>query len=418
MIWMDTLLETAKNSNHQELLAISAMQTAIWDIFAVHGYRMIDTPLFESYDLYSQYAPHIKKDCIKTIDRDGEVLALRSDITLSLIQSVAQEYKNRDAYAKYAYISPVFLPYQGKHSAGHVFLQAGAEIIGSDATDCDSELLDMALKIVETLGVTQCQTAIGSVAYMKGLYEAMNLTKEQQEAFELAMEARNGMAIRELSARWHIDEEYVTILETLAMSGGPYEDVIETVRSFCKNDTMRNALERLDRIVRELRWIRPQERIYLEFIASNHLDYYTDMMFKIYALGAPYALVSGGRYNELAGKFGKARPACGFGLNLQLLREYIELYGEKKAEDKDLDILIFYSKSDATIWRSVEILRHNGWRTIAVKEGAPIHTNEARWVFTYDEAGFTGQSDMSMQKLLWLTTAEYRDAVDEHTDYR
>jgi ATP phosphoribosyltransferase regulatory subunit HisZ len=47
------------------------------------------------------------------------------------------------------------------------------------------------------------------------------------------------------------------------------------------------------------------------------LGYYTGTIFEVYDPAVAFALGGGGRYDELLGRFGEARPACGAGLDLQ-----------------------------------------------------------------------------------------------------
>jgi ATP phosphoribosyltransferase regulatory subunit len=51
------------------------------------------------------------------------------------------------------------------------------------------------------------------------------------------------------------------------------------------------------------------------------LDYYTGIHFELFVAGAGRAAGSGGRYDDLMGRFGRAMPAVGVALDLDTLAE-------------------------------------------------------------------------------------------------
>src|SRR5690606_19624844 len=50
-------------------------------------------------------------------------------------------------------------------------------------------------------------------------------------------------------------------------------------------------------------------------------DYYTGVRFAAYAAGAPDAVLRGGRYDELLGKYGRAAQATGFAIDLEAVAQ-------------------------------------------------------------------------------------------------
>ncbi len=70
------------------------------------------------------------------------------------------------------------------------------------------------------------------------------------------------------------------------------------------------------------------ERIIFDFGLVRSLGYYTGAVFQVYdpAYGVPIG--SGGRYDELLGRFGRPLPAVGFALNVE--RVHIALTGEER----------------------------------------------------------------------------------------
>jgi ATP phosphoribosyltransferase regulatory subunit HisZ len=59
------------------------------------------------------------------------------------------------------------------------------------------------------------------------------------------------------------------------------------------------------------------DRVILDLGLVRELGYYTGAVYEIYDPAVGFALGGGGRYDELIGRFGEGRPACGLTLDLQ-----------------------------------------------------------------------------------------------------
>lgn len=383
---MVTTLDMVKNIHHHELRQVARIQETLLRFFNLHGCKMVETPVFEPYDLYSDSFPYLRRQFIKTFDNDGSVLVLRPDVTMPLVKSLAQEYKDGKEYLKFAYITNVFLDYQGRHRGGKEFLQGGAEILGSAEPDCDSEMILMAMNILQDLKVTDIQVDIGTVAYSEAFFRELKLPDKTRAVSRIkeAVESRNMDAIAALCRELKLKADDTELLLALPTMFGVYGETIGRARSLCRNAAMEAALDRLEEIVTQLQWEKGDSKFYLDFAFSNRVNYYTDMVFKIYAFGAPYELVSGGRYDGLASKFGVPRPACGFGMNINLLYEYIaenHLAGEQQAV---FDLLIRYNKIGKTSLGLINSLRKKGLKVVAVPTYGKINEADYRLLSVYD----------------------------------
>lgn len=86
---------------------------------------------------------------------------------------------------------------------------------------------------------------------------------------------------------------------------------------------MLNALSRLEAVYDYILYAGYADKVQLDFGFASPLGYYTDTVFKVYVDGALYDIIDGGRYDRLSSRFGVDRPACGFGMNIGLLYEYM-----------------------------------------------------------------------------------------------
>lgn len=385
---MKTTLDMVKNVHHHELRQVAKIQEVLLKIFNSHGCKMVETPTFEPYDSYSGYFPHLRKQFIKTIDTDGSVLVLRPDVTIPLVKSLAREYSDSQAYLKFSYITNVFLNYQGRHRGGKDFLQGGAEILGSAEVDCDSEIIFMAMEALRSLNIKTLHVDIGTVAYSNAFYEDLILPEEDLARLKSAVEERNmdklGDLCKELSIE-SADREFIMALPTLF---GPYEDTMDQAKKLCRNVKMVRALERLEEVVDQLLWQESSEIFFLDFAFSNRLNYYTDMMFKIYADGAPYTLVDGGRYDTMSSQFGVDRPACGFGININLLYEYISENLLIEDLRPNFDLLIRYTSITKNLFDDISSFREKGMKVAALPAYGKTEEGDYALVVEYKKGAY------------------------------
>jgi ATP phosphoribosyltransferase regulatory subunit HisZ len=70
------------------------------------------------------------------------------------------------------------------------------------------------------------------------------------------------------------------------------------------------------------------ERVIVDLGLVHELGYYTGAVFEVYDPAVGFALGGGGRYDQLIGRFGKPRPACGLALDVQ--RVHVAQAAEEK----------------------------------------------------------------------------------------
>jgi ATP phosphoribosyltransferase regulatory subunit len=81
------------------------------------------------------------------------------------------------------------------------------------------------------------------------------------------------------------------------------------------------------------------DKLYLDLSIVNDVNYYDGICFKGYIDGIPDSVLSGGRYDKLLARLGKAAGAIGFAVYLDRL----ERHGADSAE-YDVDTVLIYDK--------------------------------------------------------------------------
>lgn len=133
------------------------------------------------------------------------------------------------------------------------------------------------------------------------------------------------------------------------------------------NTGMAKALERTKAVYEYLKNAGYGDRVQLDLGFTSHMGYYTDSVFKIYADGALYSMISGGRYDRLSAQFHAERPACGFGMNMNLLYEYMADKEMLEAAQPSADLAVLYDQASPELIRDI-----NGWRKKDLRSSASI----------------------------------------------
>ena len=109
---------------------------------------------------------------------------------------------------------------------------------------------------------------------------------------------------------------------------------------------------------------------------SSRLGYYTDTVFKVYVDGALYDIIDGGRYDQLSSRFGVDRPACGFGMNINLLYEYMNDAGLLEDTEPSFQMAVSYTAGDQTLVRDLMNWRSRGFRVAAYPDSSFIDSGD------------------------------------------
>jgi len=210
------------------------------------GYQRIITPVLEFHDtLKKGLSPDLQERSIKFIDRSGQLMVLRPDMTTPIARVVASRMKAVIEPIRLYYIENVFRKQKPEAGRDTEFYQIGVELIGMEGGVADKEILRLGKSVLEAVGLQDVEMDTGHVDQFK------NLSAEKKSAL--------------------LRGDYVEF----------------------------GQLPNKDNLV------------------VKDFDYYTGMVFECYVPDVGYLLGSGGRYDNLIGKFGLERPAVGFALNLE-----------------------------------------------------------------------------------------------------
>ncbi|SCW54374.1 ATP phosphoribosyltransferase regulatory subunit [Ruminococcaceae bacterium YRB3002] len=286
-------------------------------VFAGAGYKEIETPGVEYCDIYTSTDLVKAEDLFKFCDQKGRLLCARYDGTVPAVRFAANLYKDEPLPLRLFYIENMYRFNQmggGKQSG---FTQGGVEFMGACGTEADSEVLALAIESALSIGIKDLQISLGQVRFFEGLTDQFGLTDEARDAIRTAIQQKDSVTIENTAREAGLNaQDTETLLMLIEYQGGA--EVIDQFRSRVKDSSALSALDDLKEILEIM-----DEYGYLKYITVDlgligSEDYYTGVIFKGYTYEVGFPIIGGGRYDNVAEKFGRKMEAVGFSLSLTL----------------------------------------------------------------------------------------------------
>lgn len=290
------------------------------DVFEAWGYARVITPVFECADVLERgLGAGTRAAAIRFVEPGtGEVVALRPDITPQIARLVATRLADVPG--------PIRLCYEGAVTrlAGErgqrEILQAGIELVDAPEPDGDAEVLAVAAAALARIGLPEVRIDVGHVApaaFVLG--SAPDADARTLIANALARKDRAGLrhAARTLSG------DVAPLAEALATLWGPADATLSRAQALPWSAPVHAALERLGVVLAAFAELAGPAAppVTIDLGDLRGFDYYTGVRFAAYAGGAPDAVLRGGRYDELVGRYGRAARATGFAMDLEAVAQ-------------------------------------------------------------------------------------------------
>ncbi|MFA9375675.1 MAG: ATP phosphoribosyltransferase regulatory subunit [Lachnotalea sp.] len=285
----------------------------------LYGYKDIQTPTFEFFDIFSREIGTIpSKDLYKFFDREGDTLVLRPDFTPSIARCAAKYYMDEDMPIRLCYVGNAFInnsQYQGKLKET---TQMGAELIGDNTVDADAEMIVLVINSLLESGLTDFQVEIGQTDFFRGLLEDAKITEELEIELRELISIKNYFGVEELLSGLTMNAELKEVLFKLPQLFGSI-DILNEAKSLTSNPCAIRAIERLESLYEVLKIYGLEQYVSFDLGMLSKYKYYTGIIFKAYTFGTGEPIVNGGRYNNLLSWFGKEAASIGFVIMVDVL---------------------------------------------------------------------------------------------------
>lgn len=134
----------------QEAARLRRAETRLVALLDEAGFAEVVLPIL---DYAEPYAPLIDKRGYRFVDREGELVAIRSDFTPMVARALAPSLTADDLPLRVFYRGDVIRCEATRLGAGRELFQIGGEIIGDGSLEADLDVLRLAAASVQALGV-------------------------------------------------------------------------------------------------------------------------------------------------------------------------------------------------------------------------------------------------------------------------
>ena len=312
-----------------------AVQKILHQQIHLYGYRDIQTPTFEYFDVFGkEIGTTPAKDLFKFFDNDGNILCLRPDFTPSMARCAAKYFAEEDFPLRLSYLGNTFSNTSLLQGKLKETTQMGAELMGDGSVEADGEMIAMLIDALLQTGLKQFQVSIGEIDYFKGICEDLSLNAEQEKVIREYISNKNFFAVKEYLESENIPEEQINIIMAIEDLFGNVDILVEAAK-LSTHPLVQGAIERLVSLHKVLCAYKVEKYVSFDLGMLSSYQYYTGIIFKVYTLGIGDVVVKGGRYDKLLPYFGKNSPAIGFVIVIDdlmqaLKRQKIEISTEEK----------------------------------------------------------------------------------------
>ena len=310
---------------------------ALRALYRQYGYRIYKLADFEPYDLYHENKSFLAGSNIITFtDVSGKLMTLKPDVTIS----IAKDIKPEETCRKLFYLEHVFRRQKGSDQYREI-KQMGLEYIGADSGYAQAEVISLALLTLAAISEDYV-LGLSHMGFVSALLDhpAINGVLQEQLLNALRQKSANEMAA--LLADVPIPAAQRDAILEMTMLSGDIASALPRLHAICQNDIMRAAVNELEELASVLARLDMAGHVQVDMSLINDLDYYNGVVFRGYIRHIPYAVLAGGRYDNLLRRFGKPQQALGFGLYMNEINEALH-----RQAPYDVDTLLVYGNAKA-----------------------------------------------------------------------
>ena len=326
---------------------------ALRQLYRRYGYLPYKMSKFEEFEYYIANKDFLLSDRFITFnDLGGRLLALKPDVTLSIVKSreAAPGCKQKVYYNENIY------RVSGSTRRFTEIMQTGLECIG------DIDLYDIYEAVslaAQSLGLISGDfiLQVSHLGILAAALDKISVDSEFRQAAIGCIAEKNAHDLARLCEENGVDAAVLTGFINIC---GNRAEVISRLEALIPCP----ALDELKALSNLLDTSPYADRISFDFSVVGNMNYYNGIVFNGFIQGIDQRLLSGGQYDKLMEKLNRNGGAIGFALYLDLLEQ---LPGSRRGYD--VDVLLLYD-DPAAVPAAVEKLTAAG-KTVSAQKGIP-----------------------------------------------
>jgi len=332
--------------------------TVLGELYRRFGYRHYKMSKFEEYDLYGRNKEFLISDNVITFtDTNGKLMALKPDVTLSIIKNG----QDSDGMQKVYYDEHVYRVSGGTHAFKEL-KQVGLECVGTVDAYAVYEVLMLAAKSLKALS-EDCVLDISHLGIVFALLDDLGLSAEDTRRALALIGDKNRHELAALCNACDVCPEKAARLSALVGLYGTPAAVLPPLDALLQGTPAAPFVRELQEVTDALAAEGLGDTVHIDFSVVNDRNYYNGFVFKGFINGISTRILSGGQYDRLMQKMGRRAAAIGFALYLDLLGEL-----PSPAAPYDVDTVLLYKEnaSLAAVQAAVRRLTDEGRQVLAL----------------------------------------------------
>lgn len=290
-------------------------QEKLTKLFQDKGYAEISTPEVEYYDLFLRSGnPIPQESLLKIVDRSGKLMVMRPDCTTPIARVACTKLKAVPFPQRLYYNETVFRSGAAHRGGSSEIPQCGIELLGVHGLSADLEAVSLAAEALRTVCPSGSYIELGHAGLFRSLAEELALPPVELEILRELVEGKHFAALDDFLKPYGHKPASTILAKLSRLFGG--EEVLDEAEALMGK---RSELDYLRKLHWALVGAGLGDSIRYDLGLVHQLDYYTGVIFRGYAQGAGAPVLSGGRYDNLLGTFGRPAPAVGFAVNVDLV---------------------------------------------------------------------------------------------------
>lgn len=309
------------------------IESALKELFLSSGYNLIETPTLEYIDVFTENVQD--PTLYKLTNKEGEVLALKNDITKSIARVVRTFTRDFIFPQRFCYISNIFRCKKAYQGMQHEFTQAGIELIGVNDVFADYEVISLAVKSLNAT-LDNFNLYISSSEFFSNYLDDLNIKGNVKIEILQAIKNKNISNVKKIIENNFSSNKNEYEVLSLVIEAIGKKDLLNRIKGNVKSEKTLASLTRLEKIYDLLEKNGLEKNVSFDFSILSFGDYYTGITLQGYTKGVGSPILEGGRYDNLIGDTDEKVSACGFAINVNDLINKTKLTYEK-------DIKLIYS---------------------------------------------------------------------------
>jgi ATP phosphoribosyltransferase regulatory subunit len=298
-----------------EMRELRKLKSALLEVFEGRGYGEVATPAIEFDETMARGDGRTARSSYRFFDEGGELLALRSDMTVPIARLVAGRYADAEPPHRLCYLASAYRAVRPQSGQLREFEQAGVELIGAPGPEGTVEVIEVLEAALDAAGLGSAVIGLGDADLYRQLLEELGVEEEAGDAILDRLAAHDLVGLEEKLSGAGIGAERVeTCVALTQLRGG--KEVLERAHDL-GGEAVERAISRLRETYEGLERRGAAERVRIDLGLLRDLGYYSGAILEVYDPAVGYVLGGGGRYDDLMKRFGIDLPAAGFGLYLQ-----------------------------------------------------------------------------------------------------